>query len=173
MRELNFDELDVVSGGEDDSEIPVTADRYYIPLYLSLNGEIMGAVVDFSGIAGNDILDSNDWDGDGTINEADDDPFDSENNQITVVADKNPVAAEIANFVQANWASVVSALGAKYGASSPFKSTLSAGVAGTNTAPAVGDLTFRVVDNYMKFVEKNSNFYGASGDVANVYTATQ
>ena len=47
MRLLNFDELDAVSGGADEPELNPTADRYQ-PLYLSLNGEIMGARVDFS-----------------------------------------------------------------------------------------------------------------------------
>lgn len=49
MRLLNFDELDAVSGGADEPELNPTADRYQ-PLYLSLNGEIMGARVDFSSI---------------------------------------------------------------------------------------------------------------------------
>lgn len=88
MRELTIDEPDMVSGGSIDPEITVL-----INLGSSLSGfsgGIGASGYEFPSIPGFDFgsssaVQSNDWDGDGTINEVDEDPLDPFNNTLILL----------------------------------------------------------------------------------------
>lgn len=107
MRELTMDEMDVVSGGEDWTTVGGFGSFGGSGGFGSSSGiiDVFGSRIDNSLINSGGIvwagssdnggwlsmdqqtgLYSNDWDGDGTINEADDAPLNPFNNTITVTA---------------------------------------------------------------------------------------
>lgn len=142
MRPLTFDEVNYVSGGSNDGGLPpninpgvatfdggsitVTGSRYssgidfgFGNLNIGLNGTFQ-----FGGVAG---------------------PVFDDPNEIVVTATRDPVAAAIADFVQANLADLLAALGGNYGG---IRGGLAGGAIGNAFAPSVGDATFDIANKF-------------------------
>lgn len=173
MRELTIDEIEVASGGTGDQNpnispgemMTVSATRISGNFFLSTGPSFGGvpslALGNFSiASLAPDFQAAAEWDkdGDGVADYQDEDPDDPNKNTMVVTAEYNPTAGAIAKFVAENWSTFLSGLGAKYGASTPFRSTVGSGVAGNETADYVRTATYLITEYVLDRGEADVRF---------------